>query len=166
MHRKSLAVISVLALVLAFCGAAFIEGASTRLRRLECLSNLHAIHLSIAMYAERYNGALPESLQQLIDSGFLTSTRALVCPGAGTSAGPKTNVSEWTDYFYVNWQQYYGTNAVPDSYPLMYDKSLSNHKGQGVNVGLVDGSVRWDPKAVWLNDFARAHKEFNIPLPQ
>jgi prepilin-type processing-associated H-X9-DG protein len=50
-------------------------------------------------------------------------------------------------------------------YPVMYDCSLENHHGRGINILMLDGSVRWDPGAAWLRQFASQHPEFSIALP-
>jgi hypothetical protein len=76
------------------------------------------------------------------------------------------------DYTYVYWPE--GTNT-PITYPLLYDRRLSNHAGRGINVLLVQGThhrkgapgtILWDPEADWLKGFAREHPEFNIKLPE
>lgn len=47
----------------------------------------------------------------------------------------------------------------------MYDRHLSNHNGKGINILMVDGTVKWDPKAEWLKKFISDHKDLNLPTP-
>jgi hypothetical protein len=69
------------------------------------------------------------------------------------------------DYSFINWYDRYPEgHRVPSSYPLLYDRSLSNHGG-GIYVLKVGGEIIWDPGAAWLQCFSREHPEYSIPLP-
>jgi prepilin-type processing-associated H-X9-DG protein len=50
--------------------------------------------------------------------------------------------------------------------PAAYDRHLNNHGGRGINILMVDGTVRWDPNATWLKQFAAKHAESQLPIPQ
>lgn len=48
-------------------------------------------------------------------------------------------------YKMVDWQRAFkDTTSVPGEFPLVYDASLANHAGVGLNVLRVDGTVVWD----------------------
>ncbi len=56
--------------------------------------------------------------------------------------------------------------APPADYPLIYDKSMANHSGRGINVCTVQAGIFWDKDAKWLKAFAVAHPEYKIPIPE
>ena len=112
-----------------------------------------------------------------LKSAFLESEKNLVpgspsnaiflyCPGSGTKPGLLSDADEWQDYIYIDWSRYYGAEKVPDDYPLIYDRRLSNHDGKGINVVTVGGEVYWDPDAGKLCSFALWHPEYEVPLPE
>jgi hypothetical protein len=91
----------------------------------------------------------------------------LLCPGSETTAGSISNAVEWSDYTYVNWSKWFsGSNTPPGSFPLVYDRRLSNHGGRAVYIMKIDGSVAWDPNANWLKEFAKSPPEYAIQVPQ
>ena len=99
------------------------------------------------------------------------SRRSYICPGVdGAWARQRlTNswdsIDDWSDYAYVYYSNLLWSSAVENKYPLMYDKRLANHAGNGINILLTDGHVIWDKDANWLKTFASEHPEFTIPLP-
>jgi len=99
--------------------------------------------------------------------GASLSTNALnillSCPGVHANG---KHPDEPADYIYVNWQQLLGTNAIPDNYPLIYDRKVSNHCGLGINILPVNGKCFWDFRARWLKNFKRKHPEYDLPIPQ
>jgi prepilin-type N-terminal cleavage/methylation domain-containing protein/prepilin-type processing-associated H-X9-DG protein len=144
-----------------------LNAAREKARRANCLSNLKQVGVSIAMYADNYNGRTPwdgtSSLQPPTTSfnllsNVLGSAKIFACPSSRESASPtwplggSTNVS----YSYVPvlvWQD------VPDSI-LAYDRmhvdfsntldtrgspwdSMSPHKLAGGNVLFNDGHVEF-----------------------
>ena len=139
--------------------------ASNLWKRKQCQNTLRALAYTVAMYRDMHNKMFPPSLSASA-SEEASSPRLLVCPGTGKHWGDYSNAEVWADYLYINWSRYYGTNEPPGGYPLVYDRRLSNHRAQGVNIGAVDGSVRWDPSAQWLRDFASQHREYDVPLPR
>jgi hypothetical protein len=89
----------------------------------------------------------------------------LFCPGVGRESSRLKNVNE-CDYTYVNWEPFFGTNSVPNDYPLIYDRRLSNHRGLGINVVTCGGSCFWDYRARWLRAFAAKHPEYHVPVAE
>lgn len=135
-------------------------------KRKQCANNLRALAFTVTMYRDMHDNMFPSLLGAAVLEQASSSSRLLVCPGTGNEWGSLTDADRWMDYLYINWSRYYGTNAVPGGYPLIYDRHLSNHKGQGVNIAFVDGSVRWDSNATWLREFLDQHPQYEIPLPQ
>jgi prepilin-type processing-associated H-X9-DG protein len=130
--------------------------------RANCLSNEKQILIAMAMYADQNQGRLPMdstnptlvgSMKLL--SNVLTSANVLSCPSDHRrGARPEADFGKLTtlniSYSYVpnlKWQD------APDS-PVILDRIYSttngstwpangNHKGQGGNVGFIDGHVQW-----------------------
>lgn len=144
-------------------------------RRYQCRAALRSTCLVLNLYRERHAGELPLSFSALSN---YTSPRLFVCAGSDKRAGSWTNTTDWMDYFYVRWPE---VTEIYTNYPLMYDRRLSNHGGEGINVLLVDGLVSsmvagkpdtfhgqffWDEDAQWLRRFAREHPSVQIPMPE
>jgi hypothetical protein len=96
-------------------------------------------------------------------------TSLLICPAhrsrwLAADTVTISNVSTQSEYVYINWKPFFGTNQVPPNYPLVYDRRMANHWGLGVNV-LTTSRIFWDFRARWLRDFAEKHPEYNLPLP-
>lgn len=163
MRRRILCGIGVVVLLAAVIAG--IVHASFLWKRKECKGVVRALAYAVAMYRDMHDKMFPPNLSVSV-SEEASSPRLLVCPGTGKNWGSYTNAEVWADYLYINWSRYYGTNEPPGDYPLVYDRRLSNHKGRGVNIGAVDGSVRWDPNAVSLRVFATKHPEYDVPLPR
>ena len=163
MRRVILYGIGVVVLVVAaIVGIAYASGSW---KRKQCQGTLRALAYTVAMYRDMHNQMFPPTLSDSV-SEEASSPRLLVCPGTGKNWGTYADAGVWADYLYINWSPYYGTNDPPGGYPLIYDRRLSNHRGQGVNIAFVDGSVQWDPNAAWLRSFANTHREYTIPVPR
>ena len=116
-------------------------------------------------FCDQY-GHSPHHLSDL--SNVLGNPIFLICPGSGHIPGSFTNADSWSDYTYIDWSIYFGSNNVPDDYPLVYDRYLKNHDGRGINVFLTSGPlgiVKWDSHAEWLKKFAAEHPNYKIPIP-
>jgi hypothetical protein len=89
----------------------------------------------------------------------------VLCPGSQT---PIDLERVTPDYAYVNWSAKLFAHVVdvPGEYPLVYDRTLSNHSGRGVFVLRVNGSVIWDPGAEWVRGFSGRHPEYHVLIPQ
>ena len=144
-----------------------LNAAREKARRANCLSNLKQVGVSIAMYADNYNGRVPWSGDLALQppttsfnlmSNVLGSAKIFACPSSRESSSPtwplggSTNVS----YSYVPvlvWQD------VPDSI-LAFDRmgvsgsglsytrgstwdSMAPHKQSGGNVLFNDGHVEF-----------------------
>jgi hypothetical protein len=155
-----------------FLGACFwARQQREKAQRLQCLSNLRGIAFSINLYAEAHNGNMPQNFEEMLKSQALTSRRALICPGKESVFKSETNVAAEIDYYYVPPP----TGLTITNFPLVYDRSLAYHKGEGINI-LLSGALSqhtpspdmlfWDPKAKWLSTFAAEHPEFRVPIPE
>jgi hypothetical protein len=93
----------------------------------------------------------------------------LSCPGVKSRYIVFTNADSDSDYIYINWEQYLGTNPPSTPYPVVYDRRLKNHWGFGINIGTFDAQgfhVFWDYRANWLRKFAADHPDYKIVLPE
>jgi hypothetical protein len=91
----------------------------------------------------------------------------LLCPGSKTEPQTAARANEWSDYWYVDWAQWFPkTNRPPGDFPLFYDRRFSNHDGKGIYVVNVDGLVFWDPGANWLKAFATKHQTYRLKMPE
>jgi hypothetical protein len=120
--------------------------------RMDCLSKLRSLGFLLSAYYE-HNGQYPSNLQQLVDSGFITDSRLLVCPGKNGHPGPLNNVDSWSDYYYLAPKMMDHDKMLK---PLLFDRKLSNHAGKGLCIFLSDASLtnpmssvmlKWDPFA-------------------
>lgn len=163
-------------LLLVVIGFAWIRQQREVAVRSQCLSTLRSTGSAIAMYRQDHYGSLPPDF--LAMSNYIGSTRLYVCPWHSKEPGAWTNISDWMDYFYLPWPSVTG---VYTNYPLMYDRRLSNHRGKGINILLVEQTVNayypagpdsfhgqffWDEGVEWLKKFAREHPELRIPMPE
>lgn len=143
-------------------------------KRADCASHLRAISSCIVLYAEEHGGRLPDDLQQMVgDNGAIGgSSFVYVCPGSGTTFGALSNIAVWTDYCFVLVPK--SGNIAADS-ALIYDRRLSNHGKEGVNVAVIGtlhttfpppGALFWDSNAKWLQKFAEQRPDVAIPMPE
>lgn len=123
-----------------------------------CHRMLRSLWHSISAYRQDYH-SLPRNWQDIWTSHRIS--RSLVCPMVASN----TLNANREDYLHPDFSTYPATASI-DKYPLVYDRRLANHRGRGVNVVLVDGTVFWDDDAKWLRKFASAHPECKIPLPE
>lgn len=61
-----------------------------------CTKNLATIRKALQLYAEEYTN-YPPDLQRL----SYTLEGVLICPVSGHKAGTLTNITDWTDYYYI-----------------------------------------------------------------
>ena len=132
--------------------------------RQNCKQQLRSLWSAIALYRSDHNNQWPPNLQSL-DKDILD--HLLTCPGANAGAVQVTNVVGESDYFYVDWAKLpQEPGTVSGKYPLIYDRRLANHDGQGINVLMVDGSVEWDSNAEWLKKFKVEHPDAKLSMPE
>jgi hypothetical protein len=138
----------------------------------ECPMRLEGLGMFIAN-DHTLSGRYPSNLASVVKMSEPTPRQRrlhlhpLLCPGSATEPGSATNIDEWSDYLYVDWSKWYqGTNQPPGSYPMLYDRRISNHGGRGIYVLKVDHSVIWDGGGSWLAEFSERHPQYQIQLPQ
>ena len=128
---------------------------------VQCRKHLKGIALTLDLERQMNSNAWPQSLID-VDHGLLR--KILVCPATGNTPGRDQDAQKWSDYIYVDWSKTVSNrSSAGPKYPLAFDRRLSNHRGRGINVVLIDGSVFWDQGGNWLSNFAKAHPEFNVP---
>jgi hypothetical protein len=126
--------------------------------RYNCSRQLQSLWCALQLYKQEHGGQWPLTLKDL----DISVQRLLKCPGV---AECRDECRE--DYIYIPWQ---GTGLKVENgateYPLIYDRSLSNHRGKGINILLLDGRVMWDPGAMRLKKFASEHSDIVLPVPR
>ena len=136
-----------------------------------CRSKLMALKFNMTIYRSDHQGHWPSNLVSVAAATFQADVTnevvldRLSCPAAGHYFQGSTDVISDADYVYINWEAFFGTNAPPPDYPLFYDRRLSNHKGIGVNV-VTAASCFWDYHARFLTNFAGAHPNYHLPMPE
>jgi len=139
--------------------------------KYECPMRLTALAIMISTELEA-KGAYPTNLEFATEIKLTASKKRLhlhplLCPGSDTLWVTSGEADRQADYVYVNWSKWFpGTNAVPNGFPLVYDRRLSNHSDKGIYVLMTDGSIIWDGGAYWVKRFMKEHPEFPIPLPE
>jgi prepilin-type processing-associated H-X9-DG protein len=134
-------------------------------KRKNCQDTLSALGYAITAYSYEANN-FPSNPIDLIPK-HIDTLRLLMCPAVHHQKGDVPDGTDWGDYAYINWANYFDTpDKVPGDYPLLYDRALANHGGRGINIARVDGSVFWDPGAAWLRNFAASHTQYDIPVPK
>jgi hypothetical protein len=125
----------------------------------KCEHILRSLSLVVLLYHDDNHGQLPPDLPTLCKAEGVPLS-LLQCPGAELH-----NLSEG-DYLYIDWSaRPGGWDLANGDYPLIYDRSLSNHQGRGICIAKINGSSIWDGGATWLKAFAAAHPKANIPIP-
>jgi hypothetical protein len=133
-------------------------------QKARCRERLMLLENALTTFRSDHQNQLPHSLGEL--SNELVLPAFLICPGSRHTPGGFTNADSWADYRFIDWSATLGTNVIPNDFPIIYDRSLNNHGGRGVNVLLANGVVQWDPGAARLRKFAMAHPNANLPLPE
>ena len=163
MKRKIVVVVFVLVACLVAAGIAFLPVARERARRARCISPLQCcLRKAMAMYAMDHDGQFPPNFAALAGE-YVSQPKLFLCPGSGTLPGKMENVDEWMDYIYIYWPE---GKETPANYPWIYERRLAHHQGKGIHVAPIGGEAFWDEGAMWLQQFAREHPGFPIPLPE
>jgi hypothetical protein len=131
-------------------------------RRL-CADNLKSVWYGFRNYYE-LTGRYPHPNElRLMDQDVVALQ--FICPSKGRSSADWSNVTELTSYI-IN-DGWPGLQADPgQEFPLMYDRQLANHAGDGINIVTVGGRVFWDSRGDWIRQFAREHPDWHIPMPE
>lgn len=139
----------------------------------ECPMRLQELQGLTVTWAAGEGGHYPTNLAFVVQAFTMTSEKRrlrlhpLLCPESESPLKSGELQEREADYTYVNWSAWFAdSQAVPKDYPMFYDRSMSNHKGRGIFLIRIDGSVIWDPGATWLRGFANHHPEYTIPIPQ
>lgn len=129
--------------------------------RASCMSNLSQIGRACVMYSMDHNDALPTSFSQLQTAE--APPKVFVCPLSKHKPGNLSEVDQWTDYVLVTNQ----TAASPAETIVAYCKP-ENHKGNGCNILLNDGSVIWSKTEDFSNLTVnvKAHSRINEEKPE
>lgn len=147
-----------------------------RVHRYACREHISSMFYNYRTYRLEHGEHSPTNAEQVASFGGgngLVSweanrpaiQRLLTCPGHGRTSSSPAGEAIVSDYIYVNWEPFFGTNAIPDDLPLIYDRHLANHASRGVNV-LTTSRFFWDDRARWLRNFATQHPKYHIELPQ
>ena len=162
--RRAGALASGLLIIVALC-CVISHAAGIFIKRNACQRTLSAISYAIRAYSYE-ESAFPSSSIDLIPSRIDTR-KILMCPAVHHQKEYVPDGTQWGDYTYINWSKYYDIpDKVPEDFPILYDRSMSNHGGRGINIVRIDGSVLWDPGAAWLRNFAASHPQYDIPVPE
>ena len=133
------------------CILSFYRYVPSLLNRQNCKQQLRSLWAVIALYRQEHENQWPANLKSL-DQELVA--RLLRCPGVKT----RSPLDFQNDYIYIDWsKQAHSADMSFEKYPLMYDRTMDNHSGSGINVLMVDGTVEWDNNAEWLKKFAAEH---------
>lgn len=113
----------------------YASGAAMRARRAICQSDLAQIGKAMGIYANRYQGQFPPSVDTLLYLN-LVQKGAFACPSTDTTVDDLQKDLQCC-YVYVGGQD----GRLAPQNVLMYE--LDNHAGQGGSVLFVDLDVKW-----------------------
>jgi hypothetical protein len=171
--RRILVILFVLLIVAAGSFIPAIRAARAKARESSCIHKLNCCFpKSFIMYGTDHNGQMPPNMAAMGPAGktcYISQLKIFLCPSSHSITGSAANIDEWMDYIYIPWPG--GTTNTPSDYPIMYDRRLSNHGGEGINVvriGNMNGTegAFWDEDAEQLKAFAAKHPDLHIPLPE
>jgi len=139
-----LGILMVLGLIM-FGTWILITTAREKARRSSCMGHLYQIGLGISLYRLDHNEQYPPRLGSWV-TNYIDCPKLYICPSSGHKAGSMSNVTEWTDYVFIN---NLPSNAPPETI-IAYCRP-ENHKNKGGNVLFVDGHVEWFTMAMYAN---------------
>ena len=131
-------------------------------KRRNCKQQLSSVWVAIALYRQNHTNQYPPNLERL--NREMGGHLPLACPGAETNLLQSIQ-DRIIDYYYIDWSELSGVANV-STYPQIYDRRLSNHEGRGINILMVNGSVKWDSNAEWLKRFSAEHPNTKVPIPE
>lgn len=110
--------------------------------RQRCPSNLSHIGLITHWYADAHGGRLPDDVNGLFASGYL-SPADFVCPSSGdTPAATAARIQSPGHCSYIYLGKGRTQKEATANFVLAYE-SLTNHRGEGMNVLYGTGDVEW-----------------------
>jgi hypothetical protein len=173
MSKRCLTLASAIAasMLLGTTGCHNVSRDSVDANRSQCRRSLRSLEIAVKAYLSDNDGHSPRTLDDALSNiGFPDAEKAartLRCPGLNGRAAVGTDVAARMGFRFIDWSKWFGeTNTPPDYFPLIYDASLQNHEGKGVNVVSVGARIWWDEGAGWLRDFAAKHQEYHLALPE
>ncbi len=118
--------------------------------RLTCASNMRQILLAALLYANDHDGKFPPSLDVLLATEYI-SAETFVCPASSLMPAPgataaaqvasmRADPAHYLSYIYLGRGL---TNDPNIPLQIILYEPLSDHGGDGINVGYSDGSVAW-----------------------
>ena len=117
-------------------------------RKISCTNNLKQIGLSLRMYSNVYDEAMPDKigrtgLGQLVEEGFLENSQVFKCPS--TTGGPKNlgDISINSSYCYAG-----GLTEATSVESAIAADSANDHDKFG-NILFVDGHVKGYAGSTW-----------------
>jgi hypothetical protein len=113
-------------------------------QRTQCMRNMSEIGKLINEWGVD-NDRCPAKLEDIGSKLEGINLAIFVCPATGHKAGPRNEISRWTDYVIVSETSVQGvTNAVPSAAnAAILVCRPGNHKAKGFSVLFNDGSVCW-----------------------
>jgi hypothetical protein len=137
----------------------------------ECPSHLNILGYWIHEAKAANRGRYPPSLNFLNDvyskrSGiYKNRAHPALCPKSDRALNLQEDCSVWSDYYYIDWSNVFGTNKVPDGFPIAYDKRFNNHQS-GVFILEASENVVWDEGGLWLLKFIQTNSFLKLPPPE
>ena len=161
--EKTWIIVAVVMIVIVVGAVPAIRYAREKARRVKCLSPLACcLGKAMKMYSMDHNGKFPTSIVEMAE--YAGNPKLFICPGSDTFIpGSVRDMTNWGDYIYIYWPD---GEKTPVDYPWLYDRKLSHHRGEGINVGFVGGGGYFDKGARDLIKFAKEHPELKIPMPE
>ncbi len=138
--------------------------------RARCQHNLISLSEQFRDYRDRSDGHYPKLFSEVFSetNSGISDIHVMIdmfkCPSVKQAATTGGDAITAMGYYYVDWSKWYGTNDAPEDYPILYDRRLQNHHGQGINIVLLNGTVFWDAKAEWFLDFVKKHPDYGLIL--
>ena len=121
-----------------------------------CQKQLRSLAYCVFAYRHDHNEKFPKDLEEAVSiEAGQAAQRLMVCPAPGASLR----------YAYVDWSRWFTNANIPTNYPLLYEVETGLH-GVGVNIVLMNGQTFWDADRRWMQDFVRAHPQFELALPR
>ncbi len=139
----------VISIILLLAGMLFpaLQGMREQGRKAKCVNNLKQIGTALHMYASEHNERFPQTLQELVDGGYIDDINVFICPSSNLT---EIENADNGSYLYNTGL----TESEPSTTPIVCDKT-ENHRGKGGNVLYVGGNVKWSNgvKGKWSPPF-------------
>jgi len=122
-----------------------LASAREKARRAACSNNVKEIILGLKIYASDHGEEYPPSLQDIspylpsIEGNSLSnSSTVFVCPSSDADTGSMESTNVHSAYLYVS-----GLTEGDPANTAVVVENPENHRGEGGNVGFIDGAVKW-----------------------